>query len=217
MLTILDYKAGNQTSVLRALQALGIGAVITDDTGLLQKSQGVIFPGVGAAGQAMKHLKSTGQDKTIRQLVKNNIPLLGICLGCQILLQESDESNTQTLGIIPGYCRRFPSHWKDGDEKIRIPHMGWNALKIYQKSPLLENFSDGDSVYYVHGYYPEPEGVQVGNVFIPGDWTLATSTYGKEFPSIFGRDGLWAVQFHPEKSGEVGLQLLKNFYKYCNG
>lgn len=241
MLTILDYKAGNQTSVLRALQSLGIEAVITDDTGLLLKSKGVIFPGVGAAGQAMEHLKSTGQDAVLKQLVENNIPLLGICLGCQILLQKSDENDTQTLGIIPGYCRRFPSEWKEeqdwlhaengqgGDdsqsvkneqmehsEYIRIPHMGWNALKIYKKSPLLENINDGDTVYYVHSYYPEPEESRVGDVFIPGKWTLATSTYGKEFPSIFGRDGLWAVQFHPEKSAKVGLQLLKNFYNYCN-
>lgn len=212
MIAILDYKAGNQTSVLRALNFLNIEACITDNSETLMQANGVIFPGVGAAKQAMDRLTSQKQDIILKELVAQKKPLLGICLGCQILLDYSEESNTKTLGILAGTCKKFNPDWTDGvdennqPEKIRIPHMGWNTVTVKQKSPLLHNIQTGDSVYYVHSFYPEPQDSSL---------VLATSTYGKEFTAIFGYDGLWAVQFHPEKSGKTGLQLLKNFNIYC--
>lgn len=212
MIAILDYKAGNQTSVLRALNYLGIPACITDDNETIMKASGVIFPGVGAAKQAMDRLTSKKQDELLKKLVQQNKPLLGICLGCQILLDYSEESNTKTLGIIHGVCRKFNETWTDGTdennmpEPIRIPHMGWNSITVKNNSPLFKNIQSGDTVYYVHSYYPEPDDKSL---------ILAASTYGKEFTAVYGYDGLWAVQFHPEKSGKTGLQLLKNFCEYC--
>ena len=205
MLAILDYKAGNQTSVLRALRSLDIPAEITSDPSVILAAEGVIFPGVGAAGQAMNQLVSTGMDKVLREVVARGKPLLGICLGCQILLERSEENNAETLGIVPGECRRFRPEWRDGDEPIRIPHMGWNTLEVRRPSRLLEGVSPDARFYFVHSYYtvPAPELV------------IATCRYGVEFTAMYGRPGLWAVQFHPEKSGRPGLALLTNFYRYC--
>ena len=137
MLAILDYKAGNQTSVLRALRSLGIPAEITADPEVLFSAEGVIFPGVGAAGQAMNQLTSTGMDKVLREIIARKKPLLGICLGCQILLERSEENDVETLGILPGICRRFTPELMDGGQPIRIPHMGWNALRMKQDDPLF--------------------------------------------------------------------------------
>ncbi len=207
MLAILDYKAGNQTSVLRALRSLGIEAVITADPAVLFHADGVIFPGVGAAGQAMGQLCLSGMDKALRQIVEKGKPLLGICLGCQILLERSEEGDTPTLGVFKGVCRRFLPEWKDGGRAIRIPHMGWNTLDIVRPCPLFEGISPDDRFYFVHSYYVEPD---------PG-LVLAETTYGKTFASAYGRQDLWALQFHPEKSGKPGLRILKNFSDYCGG
>lgn len=212
MIAIIDYKAGNQTSVLRALEFLNIEACITDDDDTIMKAHGVIFPGVGAAKQAMDRLMQNKQDELLKALVAESKPLLGICLGCQILLEHSEENNTETLGIIKGSCKKFDENWTDGTdennnpEKIRIPHMGWNSISIKKENPILKNIRSNDTVYYVHSYYPEPADTNL---------VLATSTYGKEFAAVYGRNGLWAIQFHPEKSGGTGLQILKNFNEYC--
>ena len=130
MLAILDYKAGNQTSVRRALEHLGIPCAITADPATLERAHGIIFPGVGAAGQAMRALHPTGLDVLLRECVKRGQPLLGICLGCQILLDRSEENDTTTLGIVPGLCRRFEDNMREEDgTPAPIPHMGWNSLK----------------------------------------------------------------------------------------
>jgi glutamine amidotransferase len=205
MLAILDYKAGNQTSVLRALRFLGIPAQITANASQILNADGVIFPGVGAAGQAMAQLRSTEMDIVLQQVVAMHKPLLGICLGCQILLERSEENTTMTLGIVPGVCRHFRSEWTDGGEPIRIPHMGWNTLSMHQPSRLFEGIDADATFYFVHSYYPEPDPKLV----------LATCKYGYDFTAAYGIDGLWAVQFHPEKSGKPGLRLLTNFYRYC--
>ena len=205
MLAILDYKAGNQTSVLRALRSLEIPAEITADPSVILAAEGVIFPGVGAAGQAMNQLVSTGMDKVLREVVAMNKPLLGICLGCQILLERSEENDATCLGIVPGVCRRFQPEWRDGDEPIRIPHMGWNTLDVVRPTALLEGVAPESRFYFVHSYYTEPA----------PELVIATSHYGREFTAVYGRPGLWAVQFHPEKSGRPGLRLLTNFYRYC--
>lgn len=131
MLAILDYKAGNQTSVLRALSALSLPARITSSPSELSSASGIIFPGVGAAGQAMGHLRDTGLDALLRELVASGKPLLGVCLGCQILLEHSEENDTRTLGILPGVCRRFDPAKKDGGEPLRIP--------IWAGTPCISN------------------------------------------------------------------------------
>jgi len=206
MIAIIDYQAGNQTSVRRALDFLGIQSDITADPAILEKADGVIFPGVGAAGQAMGLLTATGLDKVIRDLAARR-PFLGICLGCQIMLESSEEDGgIATLGVVPGRCLRFEAGLPDeSGQPIRVPHMGWNNVRRKQNSPLFEGLSDDDQFYFVHSYYPEPA----------PEFILGVTGYGLEFASVFGRDGLWAVQFHPEKSGPPGLRLLKNFADYC--
>jgi len=205
MLAILDYEAGNQTSVLRALRSLDIEAEITADPAVLDRAEGLVFPGVGAAGQAMNLLTSTGLDTLLKALIARGKPLLGICLGCQILLERSEEGDTPTLGIVPGVCHRFRSEWTDGGRPVRIPHMGWNSLRHKQDSVLLDGISPDDQFYFVHSYYPQPQ----------PDLEIASCVYGQEFTALYGRPGLWAAQFHPEKSGRPGLRLLANFYRYC--
>lgn len=206
MLAILDYKAGNQTSVRRALDHLGIPCAITADPATLESAAGIIFPGVGAAGQAMSHLRESGLDDVLRRHVAAGRPLLGICLGCQIMMSHSEENDTPTLGLTPGRCVRFADTLTGEDGRpLRIPHMGWNTLARKRESPLLEGVPEDAAFYFVHSYYVEtaPEHV------------IASSAYGVEFCAVHGRDGLWAVQFHPEKSGAPGLRLLSNFHAWC--
>ncbi len=206
MLAILNYEAGNQTSVKHALEHVGIAATITKDAHVLEQASGIIFPGVGAAGQAMHHLNQSGMDVVLKRCVQKNIPLLGICLGCQILLEESEENNQQCLGIVPGSCKRFPQGLvEEDDTPVRIPHMGWNGISQKQESSLLKNVPKEAEFYFVHSYYVQPDPALV----------IANTYYGMEFCSIYGREGLWALQFHVEKSGIPGLQILKNFYAYC--
>ena len=205
MIAILDYEAGNQTSVRRALEGMGIPATITRNPEELGAAAGVIFPGVGAAGQAMGMLQRTGMDTVLRALIAEGKPLLGVCLGCQIMLERSEENDTPTLGIEKGICRRFDPALKDEEgQPIIIPHMGWNSLHAKQQSTLLEGIHPAAEFYFVHSYYTEPA----------PELVIATTTHGVEFCSIYGREGFWAVQFHPEKSGAAGLRLLRNFYTY---
>lgn len=207
MLAILDYKAGNQTSVRRALDSLGIPCEITADAARIEAAEGIIFPGVGAAGQAMGELSDTGLDRLLSGQVAAGKPLLGICVGCQIMLDYSQENDTKTLGIVPGECRLFNPSWTDDDgTTIRVPHMGWNKVSLKNPAePLFKGVDADAEFYFVHSYYPAPE-----RAFV-----LGTTRYGIEFCSFHGRDGLWAVQFHPEKSGRPGLKLLENFADYC--
>jgi glutamine amidotransferase len=204
-LAIIDYKAGNQTSVLRALRSLGVPATITSDLSTLKEAVGVIFPGVGAAGRAMEVLKTTGMDYAIRELYGTGTPFLGICLGCQIMLESSEENQTKTLGIFKGRNIRFDSRKKDEEGKsIRVPHMGWNRVKVKNPFPLFEGVSPDSQFYFVHSYFPSPE----------PELILGLTYHGSDFCSVYGRDGIWALQFHPEKSGPPGLRILKNFYDY---
>ena len=186
MLAILEYKAGNQTSVRRALEHLGIPCRITADPAELEQAQGIIFPGVGAAGQAMEALTSAGLDSVLRRAVAEGQPL---------------------LGIVPGRCVRFPDHMKEEDgSPAPVPHMGWNSLDVVRPGRLLHGIEPGAEFYFVHSYYVEPA----------PELVMATTVYGKEFCSVYGRDGLWAVQCHLEKSGRPGLTVLRNFYDYCD-
>ncbi|WP_461210635.1 imidazole glycerol phosphate synthase subunit HisH [Desulfocurvus sp. DL9XJH121] len=207
MLAILDYKAGNQTSVLRALTSLSVPCEITADPARIAAAAGIVFPGVGAAGQAMGNLTANGLDKVLADQVAAGKPLLGICVGCQIMLDYSSENDTTTLGIVPGECRLFNPGLTDEDGRpIRVPHMGWNSVELKDPADrLFQGIAPGSEFYFVHSYYPAPA----------GEYVLGATTYGMEFCSYHGREGLWAVQFHPEKSGRPGLALLKNFADYC--
>ena len=206
MIAIVDYKAGNQTSVRRALEHLGIPCTVTADPAAISSARGVIFPGVGAAGQAMHQLEASGLGDILQGVVRSGTPLLGICLGCQIMLERSEENDTSTLGLVQGRCVRFEEGLSDADgAPLRIPHMGWNTLTHVRRSPLFAGIADSAAFYFVHSYYVETH----------PDNILATSWHGHDFCAAYGKDGLWAVQFHPEKSGKPGLQLLKNFYDWC--
>jgi len=206
MLSILDYEAGNQTSVLRALRHLGIPGRITARADDLFSASGIVFPGVGAAGQAMRHLNNSGLAGVLSDLVAAGKPLLGICLGCQILLDYSEEGDNRTLGIVRGRCRRFAQELRDEEGRpINIPHMGWNGLRLLRENPLFQGVDPLAEFYFVHAYYVEPD----------PELVLAHTRHGLDFCSVYGRDGLWALQFHPEKSGPAGLAVLGNFYKYC--
>ena len=209
MLAIIDYRAGNQTSVRRALESLGIPCAVTADPAQIAAADGILFPGVGAAGQAMGELARTGLDAVLKRAVAAGQPLLGICLGCQILLERSEEDGgTETLGIVPGTCRRFAEGLRQEDgSPAPVPHMGWNSLHVRRACRLLDGVDEKAEFYFVHGYYAEPA----------PELVIATTVYGGEFCSVYGRDGLWAVQFHPEKSGRPGLAILRNFHEYCTG
>ena len=201
MITIVDYKAGNLTSVKRALDHLGIENQISKDPDVIQNAERIIFPGVGAAGAAMEVLKERKLDSALKESFGKGTPILGICIGCQIILSRSEEGNTSGLNLIPGVCSRFRLE----DEALKVPHMGWNGVTVIRPHPVLSHLSPGDEFYFVHSYYPQPE---------DPSQVYAVCDYGGEFPVAIGTDNLFAVQFHAEKSGPLGLQLLKNFSEW---
>jgi glutamine amidotransferase len=198
MIIIVDYNAGNLTSVKRALDHLSIPCTISPDPDLVMKAEKVIFPGVGHAGSAMQTLKERHLDEALREVFKKGTPLLGICLGTQIILSASEETDQPCLGIIDGTCPRFAL----SDKSLKIPHMGWDSIAVSRQHPVLEGTAAGDEFYFVHSYYPQPDN--------SAD-ILATCEYEISFPAVIGRDNLVATQFHPEKSGPAGLRILTNF------
>ncbi len=201
MISIVDYNAGNLTSVKRALNYLGIESVITQDKEIIGNAERIIFPGVGHAKAAMTILKSRGLDAAIKQSFEKGAPILGICLGTQVILSHSEEGDTECLDIIKGVCKKFSLT----DPSLKIPHMGWNAVRVKHEHPVLKDLNEGDELYFVHSYYPEPSDRK--HIF-------AFSEYEIEFPVAIGCKNLFATQFHPEKSGQVGLQILKNFSEW---
>jgi glutamine amidotransferase len=192
MITIVDYNAGNLRSVKRACDAVGIDSVFTQDPDALGHAERIIFPGVGAAASAMETVKRRGLDVALRDAVARGIPTLGICIGAQIILDHSEESDTPCIGLIPGNTVKFRAK----SPGIKIPHMGWNAVRVEKPHPLLAGFEPGDELYFVHSYYPSPKDSE--RVYATADCAL-------------GRDNLFATQFHPEKSGPIGLGVLRRF------
>lgn len=197
MIAIIDYKAGNLTSVQRALHSIGYESAITSEGGTISKACRIVFPGVGAAGSAMQSLKERELDKSLINAFREGIPILGICLGTQIILSRSREDETECIGLIDGETKRF-----QGD--LKIPHMGWNNVSLKHEHPLFAGIDKEYQFYFVHSYYPSP---------FDQDLIIGTTFYGESFPSVIGIKNLVAVQFHPEKSGRPGLSLLYNF---CN-
>lgn len=203
MIAIIDYKAGNLTSVARAVMHLGFFCAVTHDAAAIRRAQRIIFPGVGAAGAVMSRLKRLGLDEVLSEQAAAGKPFLGICIGCQVVLNHSAENDTRCLGLVAGRVAAFPAGLTgENGRPLKVPHMGWNRIHIRRDHPLLDGILPEDEFYFVHGYYPVPDD--------PAD-VLATSDYGLSFPSVIGRGHLVAVQFHIEKSGRPGLRMLKNF------
>lgn len=201
MIIIIDFKAGNLTSVKRALDHLGIQSQISGDPNTVRNADRIIFPGVGAAGAAMSVLKTRNLDSALLESFQKGTPILGICIGCQIILTSSEEDNTRGLNMIPGACNRFQPR----EFGLKVPHMGWNSINIVRNHPILRHLRPGDEVYFVHSYFPEPS--NSAHIF-------ATCEYGDIFPAAVGVDNLFAVQFHAEKSGPIGLKLLQQFSEW---
>jgi imidazole glycerol-phosphate synthase subunit HisH len=200
MIAIIDYNAGNITSVARALQNIGQDFVITDNIQKLEAASHVIFPGVGAAGEAMAYLRQKRLDVWLKSWLKIGKPLMGICLGTQIILDYSEENDTQCIGLVAGSTKRFPDHLAAA--ALKIPHMGWNSVHLTRKHPVFQGIAPEAEYYFVHSYYPSPSDQAA---------VLGTTDYGMTFCSVLAMKNLVAMQFHPEKSGRPGLQILKNF------
>jgi glutamine amidotransferase len=205
-IVIIDYEAGNLTSVKRALHHLGVDAAVTRDVNEIRAAERVIFPGVGAAGSAMASLNRLGLSAAIHEAYQRGTPLLGICLGAQIILDESEEDGgTPCLGLVPGKTKRFPDNLRDDLGKLKVPHMGWNAVRVVRDHPVLRDIRPEHEFYFVHSYYPEPADASM---------VMGMTDYGLEFTSIVARSNLIACQFHLEKSGRPGLMLLENFCRW---
>lgn len=198
MLAVVDYGAGNLRSVVRALIFVGAEPVVSADPDFLLRADALVFPGVGAAGSAMRQLRERGLDGAIREFCRSGRPVLGVCLGLQLLFEWSEEDGgTPGLGLLPGLVRRFP----DG---LKVPHMGWNQVRLRQAHPVFAGIPDGTYFYFVHSYYAQP-----------ADPTLivGTTDYGVDFASVVARENLVATQFHPEKSSRWGLAVYANFLR----
>jgi len=202
MIAIIDYNAGNITSVARALQNIGQEFVVTNDTQKLEAASHVIFPGVGAAGEAMAYLREKKLDSWLINWVKTGKPLMGICLGTQIILDYSEENKTECIGLVVGSTKRFPDKLSSGSQVLKIPHMGWNSVTLRRKHPVFKDIEPAAEFYFVHSYYPAP---------FDESAVLGTTGYGITFCSVLAVNNLVAMQFHPEKSGRPGLQILRNF------
>ena len=206
MIVIVDYGMGNLRSVGKAFLSQGIDASVTRDPGEIARADGLVLPGVGAFGDCMKNLAEYGLVGPIKEHIDSGKPFLGICLGLQVLFEGSDESpDVPGLGILEGRVVRFsPSE----EEKLKVPHMGWNRVSIRKESPVLAGIPDGSWFYFVHSYYPDPKDPGV---------IAVTSNYGVEFTAAVARDNLFACQFHPEKSSADGLRILRNFAALTGG
>lgn len=198
MIAIIDYGAGNIMSVQKALDHIGCEAEVTSDADRILAADGAILPGVGSFGDAMDNLNKSGLVSAVKQFTASGKPFLGICLGLQILFDQSEESpDVQGLSILGGEVNRFPS-----DMALKIPHIGWNSIKYNSDCPIFKGLPETPYVYFVHSYYLKANDDNV---------VSATADYGINFHAAVWKDNVFATQFHPEKSGNVGLQILKNF------
>ncbi|MGM9811728.1 MAG: imidazole glycerol phosphate synthase subunit HisH [Muribaculaceae bacterium] len=196
---IIKYNAGNLFSVRCALARIGVDAVVSDDERVLRAADRVIFPGVGEASTAMAYLREKGLDQVIKNLRQ---PVLGICIGLQLMCATSEEGNATCLGIFNDIgVRRFSN---DGmPEPLKIPHMGWNTIQVTKPNALIDESLNGEFVYYVHSYYAP----------LSNEFTVATTMYGTKYSAVLNNNNFFATQFHPEKSGAVGERILENFMR----
>lgn len=199
MISIIDYGVGNLRSVEKAFHFIGGEALVTSDRDTILNSDAVVLPGVGAFANAMDSLDKVGMVDVVRKAVESGKPFLGICLGMQLLFEYSEEGGERVpgLGIFKGSIKQIPAGLD-----LKVPHMGWNSIGIKGRCPIFKNLPQIPYVYFVHSYYLSAE---------DRDIVTATTRYGIEFDVAIGRENVFATQFHPEKSGEVGLSILKNF------
>lgn len=201
MIAIVDYDMGNLKSVQKAFEAVGHRAAVTRDPKAIADASHVVLPGVGAFGDCMRNLEQYGLVEPVTRAIATGKPFLGICLGFQLLFSESEEfGRHRGLGVIPGKVVRFPSNGSPA--RLKVPHMGWNAIAIGARSPVLEGVPDGAFMYFVHSYYVVPDDRAVA---------CTMTDYGKPFVSSIARDNIFACQFHPEKSQGEGLKIIRNF------
>ena len=200
MIIVIDYDAGNTANVLRALKKIGVQAELSSDPTKILAARGLILPGVGAYPAAMAELTKRGLVPAIKEAVAKGAPLLGICLGMQVLTEVGlEHQETKGLGFIPGVCREIKA-----TKNMPVPHMGWNNLTVKHESPLTDGL-EGQSVYFVHSYFTD----------VPKEYIDVTANYGIDVPAMIHKDNVYGAQFHPEKSGDVGLGILKKFIALC--
>jgi len=196
---IIDYGAGNVRSVIRAVETLGYHPIISNDPRTISQADSIIFPGQGACDAAMKSITRNRLSDVLYESIKKGTPYLGICLGLQLLLQTSEEGNVDCLGILQGEVKRLPSGEK-------IPHMGWNDIQIHSDHPVFAGIPQNSHFYFVHSYYAKLQ---------PASLSAASVHYGIEFCCAVAKDNLVATQFHPEKSGDLGLKIYRNFLEFA--
>jgi glutamine amidotransferase len=194
MIAVIDYGAGNLRSISRALEAAGADVVVTSDPDVVRSADAVVLPGVGHAGHSIETLTELGMPAAIHEVVEQGKPFLGICVGMQVMFDEQEEGDTRGFGLLPGRVRSI-----QGD--VKVPHIGWNQSRVSRSSPLGAA-GDEDYFYFVHSFIAEPAD--------PAD-VVATTAYGEEFASVVVRNNVWGTQFHPEKSGAAGLNLIRAF------
>ena len=197
MIAIVDYGAGNLRSVAKAVEKLGYSPEVTGDPQKVLTAGAVILPGVGASDSAMTALEERGLVEPLRAVIRDGVPFFGVCLGLQLLLESSEEGSIPCLSVVPGRVKRFPN-------SVKTPHMGWNEVNFEREHPVLEGVESGSYFYFVHSYYAAPEDSSL---------VLGTTDYASPFCSVIARDNLIATQFHPEKSGALGLRLYENFLR----
>ena len=203
MIAIIDYGMGNLRSVQKGFEKIGAEAVVTADSQVILAADKVVLPGVGAFRDCMRNLEQAGFVEPILRVIAEGRPFLGICVGMQLLFTDSVEFGLyRGLNVIPGHVLRFPEQMRVAAEELKVPQMGWNQLHFQRRPPAFEGIEDDSNVYFVHSYYVQPD----------HDDVIATTTdYGIEFCSSVWKDNIVATQFHPEKSQDVGLRILKNF------
>jgi len=203
MIAIVDYGMGNLRSVQKGFEKIGAEALVTSDPRILLEADKVVLPGVGAFRDCMRNLEQGGFVEPLLKVIAGGRPFLGICVGMQLLFTDSIEfGHYNGLNVIHGHVLRFPDHMSFAGERLPVPQMGWNQLSFKKNPPAFEGIKDGSNVYFVHSYYVKPD----------DDTVIATTTdYGIEFCSSVWKDNIVATQFHPEKSQDIGLRILKNF------
>ena len=203
MIAIIDYGMGNLRSVQKGFEKVGFDAVVTADPKVVLEAERVVLPGVGAFPDCMRNLEQGGFVEPLLKVIQGGRPFLRICLGLQLLFTESEEFGVHKgLDVIPGRVIRFPEGMEENGEELKVPHMGWNQLAIHSRPPVFAGIDEGTNVYFVHSYYVKPADQAV---------VAATTGYGIEFCAAIWKDNIVATQFHPEKSQEKGLRILKNF------
>ena len=198
-IVVIDYQSGNLRSVAKALEVVGAAPVVTEDATELDSADAVILPGVGSGPAAMQALEKRGLVEPLKDYVASGRPFLGVCLGLQLLLERTEEGDAPCLGIVPGPVRRLPAG-------LKVPHMGWNSVEFKGSHPVFQDIPPGSHFYFVHSYYADPA---------ERSGVVGATSYGIPFCSVYARDNLAATQFHPEKSGTVGLQIYRNFLDFA--